>query len=66
VGGTGKAGRRLVERLMRRDTPVPIGSRSGGLLSDWEEPATWGPVLRDVRAAYIAHAPDLARLGRPR
>ena len=40
-----------------------VGSRSGGLRFDWEEPATWGPVLRDVRAAYIAYAPDVAAPG---
>lgn len=58
LGGTGKTGRRLVERLTRRDIPVRIGSRSAGLPFDWEQPSTWGPVFQDVEAAYT-YVPDL-------
>ena len=58
LGGTGKTGRRLVERLTRRHIPVRIGSRSGGLPFDWDQPATWGPVFQDVEAAYT-YVPDL-------
>ena len=58
LGGTGKTGRRLVERLTRRDVPVRIGSRSAGLPFDWDRPSTWGPVFHDVEAAYI-YVPDL-------
>src|SRR5690348_1838265 len=43
LGGTGKTGRRLVQRLTALDQPVRIGSRSGGLPFDWEDPATWAP-----------------------
>lgn len=58
LGGTGKTGRRLVERLTRQDLPVRIGSRAGGLPFDWEQPATWGPVFTEVEAAYT-YVPDL-------
>ncbi len=58
LGGTGKTGRRLVERLTRRHIPVRIGSRSGGLPFDWDQPWTWGPVFRNVEAAYT-YVPDL-------
>ncbi len=58
LGGTGRIGRRLVERLTRRHLPVRIGSRSGGLPFDWEQPSTWGPVFGDVEAAYTS-VPDL-------
>jgi uncharacterized protein YbjT (DUF2867 family) len=58
LGGTGKTGRRLVERLTRRDIPVRIGSRSAGLPFDWDRPSTWGPVFQDVEAAYT-YVPDL-------
>jgi uncharacterized protein YbjT (DUF2867 family) len=58
LGGTGKTGRRLVERLTRRDIPVRIGSRSAGLPFDWDQPSTWGPVFQDVEAAYT-YVPDL-------
>ena len=50
LGGTGKTGRRLVQRLTALDQPVRIGSRSGGLPFDWEDPATWAPALTGVKA----------------
>jgi uncharacterized protein YbjT (DUF2867 family) len=63
LGGTGKTGRRIVERLTRRHIPVRIGSRSAGLPFDWDQPDTWGPAFQDVQAAYIAYAPDVAMPG---
>ena len=45
LGGTGKTGRRLVERLQRNDTPVRVGSRGGKPPFDWTDPATWAPAL---------------------
>ena len=59
LSGTGKTGRRLVERLTRRHIPVRIGSRSAGLPFDREQPSTWGPVFQDAEAAYT-HVPDVA------
>jgi len=58
LGGTGKTGRRLAQRLTRRHLPVRIGSRSAGLPFDWDQPSTWGPVFQDVEAAYT-YVPDL-------
>jgi uncharacterized protein YbjT (DUF2867 family) len=63
LGGTGKTGRRIVERLRRRSVPVRIGSRSSRLPFDWNDPVTWRPVLEGVEAAYIAYAPDLGAPG---
>ena len=60
LGGTGKTGRRIVERLEKRGIPVRIGSRSGQPPFDWDNPATWPPVLQDVETVYIAFYPDLA------
>ena len=60
LGGTGKTGRRVAQRLMQRDCPVRIGSRSGEPSFDWENDATWAPVLREVGAVYITYYPDLA------
>ncbi|MFC9672559.1 MULTISPECIES: NmrA family transcriptional regulator [unclassified Streptomyces] len=65
LGGTGKTGRRVVQRLAARHLPVRIGSRSGGLPFDWQKPATWEPALADVRAAYVTYQPDLAAPGAP-
>ena len=58
LGGTGKTGRRVVERLGTRGLPVRVGSRSGEPPFDWADQSTWAPVLEGVRAAYIPF-PDL-------
>ena len=58
LGGTGKTGRRVVQRLGARGLPVRVGSRSAGPPFDWGDPSTWTPVLQGVRAAYIPY-PDL-------
>ncbi len=60
IGGTGKTGRRVVERLTARDLPVRIGYRSGEPPFDWEDQATWARVLLDVGAVYLTYYPDLA------
>jgi len=60
LGGTGKTGRRVVERLKARGVPVRIGSRSAELPFEWQDPTTWAPVLQDVAAVYITYYPDLA------
>jgi uncharacterized protein YbjT (DUF2867 family) len=63
LGGTGKTGRRVVERLEARNRPVRVGSRSGQPPFDWEEPATWPAALRNVGAVYVSYYPDLAAPG---
>jgi len=63
IGGTGKSGRRVVERLTARDLPVRIGSRGGGVPFDWEDQATWAPALQGVASMYVAYYPDLAAPG---
>jgi uncharacterized protein YbjT (DUF2867 family) len=60
LGGTGKTGRRLAERLTAQGVPVRIGSRSGSPRFDWEVPATWGPAMQGVGAIYISYYPDIA------
>jgi hypothetical protein len=60
VGGTGKTGRRIAERLTARGVPGRIGSRSADPPFDWENPATWAPALDDVRAVFVSYQPDLA------
>jgi uncharacterized protein YbjT (DUF2867 family) len=63
LGGTGKTGRRVVQRLTAQGKPVRIGSRSGGVPFDWEDPATWAPALAGATAAYVSYYPDLAAPG---
>jgi uncharacterized protein YbjT (DUF2867 family) len=60
LGGTGKTGRRVMERLAARGLPTRVGSRSGEPPFDWEDEATWVPALRDVESVYISYYPDLA------
>ena len=60
IGGTGKTGRRIVERLQQRNVPVRVGSRSNAIPFDWDDQSTWLGALEGVTAVYIAYAPDLA------
>ncbi len=60
LGGTGKTGRRVAERLKARGLPVRVGSRSGEVPFDWGDEATWAPALRDVGSVYVSYYPDLA------
>jgi uncharacterized protein YbjT (DUF2867 family) len=63
IGGAGKTGRRVTERLQARDVPVRAASRSSEIPFDWNEPASWEPALRGASAAYISYYPDLAAPG---
>jgi len=60
LGGTGKTGRRVVQRLVGHGVPTRVGSRSGEPPFDWQDRATWAPALRDVHAVYLSYYPDLA------
>ena len=60
LGGTGKTGRRVVERLAARDLPVRVGSRSGQPPFDWNDRSTWAPALRGAAAVYVSYQPDVA------
>ena len=63
LGGTGKTGRRVVERLRARGLPVRVGSRSGEPRFDWEDTATWAPALDGVASVYLTYYPDIAAPG---
>jgi uncharacterized protein YbjT (DUF2867 family) len=65
VGGTGKTGRRVVERLRARGLPTRVGSRTGETPFDWDDRSTWAPALRGVTSAYVTYYPDLAVPGAP-
>jgi uncharacterized protein YbjT (DUF2867 family) len=60
LGGTGKTGRRVVERLEARGVAVRVGSRSAEPPFEWEDRATWGPTVEGVGAVYVSYFPDLA------
>ncbi|MGW7575772.1 NmrA family NAD(P)-binding protein [Streptomyces sp. NPDC054765] len=60
IGGTGKTGRRVAERLTGLGRSVRIGSRSAEIPFVWEDKGTWAAALDGVGAAYVAYYPDLA------
>jgi uncharacterized protein YbjT (DUF2867 family) len=60
VGGKGKTGRRIVARLEKRGVTVRVGSRSGNPPFDWDQAATWEPMVRGVHSAYICYYPEMS------
>ncbi|MFJ8374903.1 NmrA family NAD(P)-binding protein [Streptomyces sp. NPDC094461] len=59
IGGTGKTGRRVAERLTAQGLPVRVGSRSGEPPFVWEDPDTWEAAVEGVGAVYVTYYPDL-------
>lgn len=60
LGANGKTGRRVRQRLEAAGVPVRAGSRTGSPPFDWDDAATWGPVLAGARSAYVTFQPDVA------
>lgn len=60
IGGTGKTGRKVAERLTKLDQIVRIGSRSGSPAFNWEDSSTWSAALKGMDKIYITFQPDLA------
>jgi uncharacterized protein YbjT (DUF2867 family) len=58
LGGTGKTGRRVVERLRARGLPVRVGSRAGAPPFDWEDRSTWAAALEGAGSVYVSHYLD--------
>ena len=63
TGGTGKTGRRIVERLQKLGKPTRVGSRSSSPSFDWNNHSNWDACLENVESIYISYAPDLAMPG---
>ncbi|WP_331767087.1 NAD(P)H-binding protein [Embleya sp. NBC_00896] len=63
LGGTGKTGRRVAERLAALGRSVRIGSRSAAVPFTWEDRSTWRPALEGVDSVYVSYQPDLAAPG---
>lgn len=59
IGGAGKTGRRVAERLQADGVPVRMGSRSTEPAFDWHDESTWPAAIEGVRAAYITYYPDV-------
>ena len=63
IGGTGKTGRRVAQRLATMGHPVRIGSRDADPAFDWTDQATWPGALDGCSAAYVTFQPDLGLPG---
>jgi uncharacterized protein YbjT (DUF2867 family) len=63
VGGNGKTGKRVAERLGRLGRATRLASRRSPTRFDWADPGTWEEALRDVGSVYLTFAPDLAMPG---
>jgi uncharacterized protein YbjT (DUF2867 family) len=60
IGGKGKTGRKVAERLTKLGKTIRIGSRSEKPSFDWENPETWADALDGMDTVYITFQPDLA------
>ncbi|MGD8167250.1 NmrA family NAD(P)-binding protein [Herbiconiux sp. P16] len=60
LGGTGKTGRRVADRLRSAGVPVRAVGRSTSIPFDWADRGTWDAAIRDSKRAYLAYSPDLA------
>lgn len=63
LGGAGRTGSRILDRLTAAAHPVRPASRRTGF--DWDDPSTWRGALRGATAAYVCFTPDLALPGVP-
>ncbi|WP_405861214.1 NmrA family transcriptional regulator [Streptomyces sp. NBC_00090] len=59
LGGTGRVGRRVAQRLIGRGVNVRVGSRTGEPPFDWEDPSTWADAVAGVRSAYLMYYPEV-------
>lgn len=60
VGGKGKTGRRVGQRLEALGHPVRAVSPSAEVPFDWNDEATWAPALAGATSLYLTYHPDLA------
>ncbi|TXH81681.1 MAG: NmrA family transcriptional regulator [Rhizobium sp.] len=60
IGGLGKTGGRVAERLQQRGISVRAASRSTTPRFDWRDRGTWHRALEGSSAAYVTFQPDLA------
>ncbi|SCB31511.1 NmrA family NAD(P)-binding protein [Rhizobium hainanense] len=60
IGGLGKTGGRVAERLKERGIMVRAASRSTTPRFDWQERSTWRQALEGASTAYVTFQPDLS------
>ncbi len=60
IGGSGKTGRRVIERLKVLGHDVRGASRSSNPNFDWNDDSNWNDVLEGVESLYVTYHPDLS------
>lgn len=60
IGGTGKTGRRVVQRLKNKGKEPRVGARKASPSFDWDNKDTWVAALTGVEKMYVSYYPDLA------
>lgn len=60
IGGKGKTGRRVAERLWALGRQVRPVSPSAAVPFDWNDETTWSAALNGASALYLTYHPDLA------
>lgn len=60
IGGNGKTGSRVANKLNALGWPVKTASRSSEIKFDWLDATTWSKALEGINAVYITYQPDLA------
>jgi len=60
LGGAGKTGRRVADRLARKGVPSRLASRSTAIPFDWNDESTWEAAVAGASAVYVTYYPDLA------
>lgn len=63
LGGKGKTGRKVAERLTDLGKTIRLGSRRENPPFDWENPETWAGALEGINTVYMTFQPDLAMPG---
>lgn len=63
LGGKGKTGRKVAERLTGLGKTIRLGSRRENPPFDWENPETWAGALEGMNTVYMTFQPDLAMPG---
>jgi uncharacterized protein YbjT (DUF2867 family) len=60
LGGNGKTGSRVTQRLRAMQRSVRACSRSSEPCFDWNDHTTWQAALDGVQSVYVTYQPDLA------
>ncbi len=64
LGGRGKTGRHIADRLLDRGVPIRLASRSSERRFDWYDDSTWAAATTGIETAYLAPPYDPAGLAR--